>query len=156
MTTQTFAAKILQEDGGATGFVIVPFDVKAVFGKGARPPVVVRIGGHAWRSTPAIYGGRTYMPVSRANSAAAGVSPGDTVQVTLALDTAPRVVKAPPDLAAALKRNARAAAAWKALSFSHRKEFAAAIADAKRPETRKARIAKTVAALAARVPPKPR
>jgi hypothetical protein len=150
MAPRTFKTKILQEDGGAAGFVIVPFDVKPAFGKGARPPVVVTIGTHSWRSTPAVYGDKTYLPISKANREAAGVEPGDTVEITVALDTQPRVVKVPKDLAAALKNNATAAAAWKTLSFSHQREFAAAIEDARKPETRKARIAKTVATLAER------
>ena len=37
--------------------VPIPFDVKAKFGRVARPPVQVTIRGHTWRTTPAVYGG---------------------------------------------------------------------------------------------------
>jgi uncharacterized protein YdeI (YjbR/CyaY-like superfamily) len=53
----------------------------------------------------------------------------------------------PPDLAAALKlkKNAKAAAAFQALSPSHRREYVEWIAEAKRDETRARRVATTVA-----------
>ena len=53
---------------GSTGprslFIEVPFDVKAAFGK-ARPPVVVVINKHSYRSTIAVYAGRSYVPVRK-------------------------------------------------------------------------------------------
>ena len=51
----------------------------------------------------------------------------------------------PPDLAKALAKSAKAKAAFAAFSPSHRREYIAWIEDAKREETRVARIEKTVA-----------
>ena len=53
----------------------------------------------------------------------------------------------PPELAKALKANATARRAWDALSYSHRREHAEAVAEAKKPETRARRIEKTLAML---------
>jgi hypothetical protein len=67
----------------------MPIDVRAHFGR-ARPPVLVTVRGHTWRSTPAVYGGRTYLAVSRTNREAAGVRAGEELEVTLAADEEPR------------------------------------------------------------------
>jgi uncharacterized protein YdeI (YjbR/CyaY-like superfamily) len=55
----------------------------------------------------------------------------------------------PEDLAAALARDAKAAAGWEALRPSHKREHVKAILEAKKRETRVARIDKAVAALRA-------
>lgn len=60
-----------------------------------------------------------------------------------------RPLRVPADLAAALKKNRRAAAAWAAFSYSHRKEYLEWITEAKRPETRARRLATTLEWLAA-------
>ena len=83
----------------------------------------------------------------RGHREAANVKLGDPLRVTLELDTAPRTVKVPPALAAALKKNKKAAAAWAKLSYTHKKEHADAIADAKKPETRERRVAAAMAML---------
>jgi len=68
------------------------------------------------------------------------------LDVDLELDTAPRDVEVPDDLAAALDA-ACARAAFDRLSYTHRKEHVRAVEDAKRPETRRRRIEATVAKL---------
>jgi uncharacterized protein YdeI (YjbR/CyaY-like superfamily) len=78
------------------------------------------------------------------------VSPGEMVRVTLEPDLEPRVVEAPAELAAALKKNKQAKAAWEKLSYTHQREHAEAILDAKKPETRARRIAKAVEMLLAK------
>jgi uncharacterized protein YdeI (YjbR/CyaY-like superfamily) len=64
--------------------------------------------------------------------------------VSLEVDTAPRTVKVPADLARALSA-AKLPARFDAFSISHRREFAEAVTSAKRTETRAARIEKIVA-----------
>jgi uncharacterized protein YdeI (YjbR/CyaY-like superfamily) len=56
----------------------------------------------------------------------------------------PRSVRAPADLLAALKNNARARAAYDNLSPSHKREYIEWITEAKRGETRKRRVATAV------------
>jgi len=125
------------------GFVELPFDVRAEFGR-ARPPVKVTINGYTYRSTVSVYGGKYFIPVRKSNQDAAAVKPGDICKVTIASDTEVRDVDPPPDLKAALARNARAKARWDKLSFSHKKEHAQALLDAKKPETRARRLRKTL------------
>ena len=57
-------------------------------------------------------------------------------------------LKAPPDLAAALKKNKKARDAFEAFSPSHRKEYIEWITDAKREETRQRRLETTLQWLA--------
>ena len=125
-------------DSSAGGPVEVPFDVREIFGE-ARPPVLVTINGFTYRSTVAVYGGRYYVPLKRANAEAAGVEEGVPVTVTIEPDSAPREVAVPPDLAAALDE-AGLRDRWDALSFSHQREHVEAIEEAMRPETRARRI----------------
>lgn len=132
-----------------TGFVELPFDVKEQFGK-ARPPVRVSINGYRYRSTVAVYGGKYYVPVRRERQEAAGVKPGDIVEVTIASDTAVRRVEPPPVLSAALQKNSRARAQWERLSYTHKKEHAEAILQAKKPETRARRIQQILEKLTAK------
>lgn len=146
--TRTFRAK-LREKGGPSLFVRLPFDVAKVFGR-ARPPIVLTVAGYTFRSTVAVYGGEYFIGMRRSHRDAAGVKAGQTVSITIALDDQPRVVEPPDDLAAALKKNASARAAWDALSFTHKREHAEAILDAKKPETRARRLEKTIEMLLAK------
>ena len=130
-------------------FFEVPFDVKAAFGK-ARAPVKVSINGYEFLSTVSVYGGRYYVPVRRDRREAAGVKVGDFVDATLELDTAPRPLEVPPELADALARNKTARARWEKLARSHQREHVEAIVAGKKPETRARRVAKTIDALLAR------
>jgi uncharacterized protein YdeI (YjbR/CyaY-like superfamily) len=75
---------------------------------------------------------------------AAGVQAGDTVEVELELDTAPREVETPAALADALALDPQARVAYDGLAYTHRKEFARWIAEAKREETRRSRVAKAL------------
>jgi Bacteriocin-protection, YdeI or OmpD-Associated/Domain of unknown function (DUF1905) len=127
----------------ALGFDL-PFDQKQVLGK-VRAPVRVTINGYTFRTTVASMGGRVFIGMNREVRAGAGVEPGQRVEVELVLDEEPRTVELPTDLEAALDGSARAF--FDSLSFTHRKEYVRWIEDAKRVETRQARIARTVAML---------
>jgi uncharacterized protein YdeI (YjbR/CyaY-like superfamily) len=63
-------------------------------------------------------------------------------------DLAPRVKKPSPrlpsDLAAALKKSARATAAYKTFSPSHQREYVEWITEAKQPETRQRRVTQAI------------
>jgi hypothetical protein len=66
-----------------------------------------------------------------------------TMKKSSAKDSRPPVVL-PPDARAALVASPTARAAWDRLAYTHRKEHAAAITEAKKPETRARRIARMV------------
>jgi len=67
---------------------------------------------------------------------------------TVVVDREKRIVTAPKDLQKLLVKNAKARAHFDALAFSHRKEYVVWIVDAKKAETRDARLTKTVEMLA--------
>lgn len=72
---------------------------------------------------------------------------GDELDAVIELDTAPREVELPEDLAEALAGNERARRFFEKLSFTHRKEWVRWITDAKKAQTRQSRIAQTRQAL---------
>ena len=88
--------------------------------------------------------GRCLVGISAANRAASGISEGDVVEVALKLDTEPRIVPEPPDLAKALNDAPAARAAFDRLPYGLRRKHVAAIEEAKAPEVRLRRIAKLV------------
>ena len=133
------------ELGGRTATGIrVPESVVAGLGPGRRPAVRVTVGGHTYRSTVAVMGGAFMIPLSAENRALAGVSAGDEVDVEVELDTAPRDVEVPQDLAAALDADAAARSAFDALSYSNRRRWVLSVEDARTAQTRQRRIDKVV------------
>ncbi len=141
-----FTTELQATGGNTTGFV-VPDAVVEELGGGRRPKVVVTVNGHAWRTSIASMGGRFLLGASAAVRDAAGIAAGQTHTVAVELDTAPRSIEVPEDLAAALADHPAAAEAWKSLSYSHQRQHADAIAAATKPETRQRRIASTIAKL---------
>jgi catechol 2,3-dioxygenase-like lactoylglutathione lyase family enzyme len=130
--------------GPAAAFVLDD-DQVAVVGEGAkRFPVVASINGYQWRTTVTRMKGEFLVGLNREVRDGAGVEAGDTVALALALDKAPREVEVPEALVQALNAEPEARAAFEALAFSHRKEFARWIAEATREETRARRVAQAV------------
>ena len=127
----------------------VPEEVVAGLGAGRRPPVVVTIHGKSYRSSIAVMGGQNLIGVSEHNREFTGVSAGDTVEVDVELDTQPRIVEVPDDLAAALAAEPAAQAFYAKLSYSSQRRYVEPLAEAKTEETRAKRIAKVVADLKA-------
>jgi hypothetical protein len=130
----------------ATGLQ-VPDEVVEALGAGKRPPVVVTVGGYTYRTTVAPMGGDFWIPLAAEHREAAGVAADQEVDVHLELDTGPREVPVPDDLASAFDEPTRAR--FDALAFSHRKEWVRWVTEAKKPETRAVRIEKTVESLRA-------
>ncbi len=81
------------------------------------------------------------LPLSAENREAAGVQPGERVEVTIEQDLEPRTVDVPQDLAAALEEVPGTRAVFDGLSYSARKEYVRQVESAKALETRQRRIA---------------
>lgn len=135
--------------GGSTAGIVVPDDVVQALGGGKRAKVVVTVHGFTYRTSVAPMDGRFLVPISAERRAAAGVAAGDAVDVTLELDTAPREVTVPDDLAAALDDRPGARARFDALSFSNRQRHVLSVEGAKAAETRARRVEKVVAEMTA-------
>ena len=130
-------------EAGEAPTVELPFDVKERFGI-ARAPVRGTVNGTKYRTTVAVYGGAPLLGFRRELRELAGIEIGDEVEVTVELDEEPRTVEVPLELETALDGDDDARTAFDALSYSHRREYAEWVAEAKRDETRERRIAKTL------------
>lgn len=140
---------VLLLTGNNTG-VLVPPEVVEALGAGKKPPVSVTIDGrYSYRSTIASMGGKFLIGFSAEHRAKSGLKGGEKIDVELTLDTAPRVVDVPPELAAALGKDKAAKAAWDKLSYSHQRQHQLAIDGAKAADTRARRVAKTIEMLKA-------
>ena len=138
-----FRTTIQQSDGTATG-IRIPDEIVAALGAGKRPPILVTIRGYTYRNTVAVMGGEFWVGVSAQHRAGAGVAGGDEVDVDIELDTAPRVIDVPPDLAAALDAEPAARRTFDGLSYSNQSWHVLQVTGARSDETRQRRIAKSV------------
>jgi hypothetical protein len=135
----------LHRSGKNTTGIIVPDEVIEALGGGARPPVRVTInGGHSYGSTVARRGGDYMVGVSAENRELAGVAGGDAIDVEIELDTSSREVTVPSDLAAAIAGEPDAQRFFDGLTPTQRGYFVTDVESAKKPETRRRRIAKAV------------
>lgn len=149
MKKHNFTATI-QNAGGGGAFVEVPFDVEGDFGS-KRPKVKATIEGVPYRGTLVRMGTDCHLLIIlKGIREQVGKTFGDEVKVTVALDTDPRVVAIPKDLAGALKKDRAAKIHFGKLSYTDQKEYVTWVEEAKKDETRQRRIAKTLAMLKAK------
>ena len=125
----------------------------ATIGAAHRSRVRGTLAGTAYRSSlAAMGGGRLLLGVHKATVESAGVDVGDTVTITMRLDSEPRANDiVPAELERRLRRSKRARAAWDALAPSHRREWIGSINDAKKQETRERQADAAIDALTGRV-----
>jgi len=138
-----FHTTILTSGKTAAGIQVPPEIVEAL-GAGKVPKVRVTIRGYTYRSSVAMVGGVPMVGVSAENRAAAGVAGGDEVDVDLELDTAPREVTVPADLATALDAEPNARRTFDGLSYSNKSWHVGQVEGAKSDDTRARRIARSV------------
>jgi uncharacterized protein YdeI (YjbR/CyaY-like superfamily) len=89
------------------------------------------------------------LAVNKQMQAGAKAGAGDTVSVIIEIDRGERRLEVPPELQQALDGHAKAAEAFGKMSYSCKKEYADWITQAKRPETKEARLKKAMEMIAA-------
>lgn len=136
-----FQARLRADPTGTGTWVLVPRDVERALGLKGRPKVQTVIAGIPYRGSLMPIPDGFALGVLKAIQQAAGVQRGDTITVEVEIDTGPRVIEPPSDLARALARNKGAAAAWAKLSYTNKREIAMGLEEAKKPETRERRLA---------------
>jgi Bacteriocin-protection, YdeI or OmpD-Associated/Domain of unknown function (DUF1905) len=134
----------LLASGKTTTGIVVPPEIIEQLGSGKRPPVRVTIGSYTYRTTVGVMGGKAMIPVSADHRKHAQIAAGDAIDVKVELDTQPRVVSLPADLAEALSKDPAARQFFDGLSPSLQKWHVQQAESAKTPETRQRRIAKSV------------
>ncbi len=139
----------LESDQGAC-FIRVPPQTLTALGEGKRVPVRVTLNDYTYRTTIAVYGGKSYIGVRREVREAAGVAAGDPLTVGLEYDAEVRAVDLPPALRRVLEADAAAAAAFEKLSYTRKKEFMQWVTGAKRAETQRRRMEQAMAMLRTR------
>lgn len=138
-----FHAMIEPAGGGGT-FVIIPFDVEKTFGK-KRVKIKATIDGELYRGALVRMGTPHYiLIVLKEIRAKIGKSFGDEVTVELEEDLELRQVEVPADLQKALGAEPDAQAFFNRLSYTHQREYVRWITEAKREQTRQARIQRTI------------
>jgi hypothetical protein len=138
---------VLQLHGKTATGITVPEEVLTALGQGRKPRVTVTINGYSYRSTIAVYRGVPMLPVAAQVRAGAGIEAGEEIDVEVELDTAPRTVEVPADLAAALDADPAAREAFDALSYSNRRGHVQSVEVARTAATRDRRVAKVLEAL---------
>ncbi len=141
--TQKFRAPI--EDAGNGGaFVSIPFDVEQVYGK-KRVKIKALIEGVAYQGSLVRMGGCTHiLGIRKEIREQIGKTLGDEIEIVLEEDTEPRVIHLPEDMQQALEKDPAARAFFEQLSYTHQKEYVQWVEEAKREQTRHARIEQAV------------
>lgn len=120
----------------------------AEVGEGGKAfPVVATINGYTWRGRVGRMRGEYLLGLSAEVRRGVGAQAGDTVTVEISLDASPREVEVPGALHAALSADADARARFDALAYTHRKDFARWVSEAKKDDTRARRVEETIAML---------
>ncbi|NWG05288.1 MAG: DUF1905 domain-containing protein [Chloroflexi bacterium] len=139
----TFTA-VIQNAGGGGAFVEVPFDVEQAFGS-KRPKVKALIEGVPYRGTLVRMGTEGHLLlVLKSIREQIGKTFGDEIKVTVEADAEERVVTVPAELKRAFRSDKEAKAIFEKLTYTHRREYVNWINEAKKEETRRNRIVKTI------------
>ncbi len=147
----TYETDVLGEGNHAS--LLIPQWVLDKLQTNKRAPLKVTINGHTYQSTAVGVDGECRVVFPSAERLAANAKAGDSVEVTLELDSGYRTVDTHPELDAALSKS-DLAEVFSKLSYSKRKEFARQINEAKAEDTRLRRIEKVLEALKTEKPVK--
>ncbi|MFM6968502.1 MAG: YdeI/OmpD-associated family protein [Microbacteriaceae bacterium] len=144
----TYSTLVIPDGNHAS--ITIPDDVLVELGANRRAALRITINGHTYESTATAVNGECRVVFPSANRVASGAAGGDTVNVTLELITGYREVELHPEFIAALGA-AGLRTEFDELAYSHRKEYARAIAEAKADDTRHRRIVAAIDKIRLRV-----
>jgi hypothetical protein len=142
-----FSGRIESGPGGGH-FIVVPDAAAKKAGLRYRMRVRGCVDEALYRSSLMKTGETFCLGVHKATLAKAGKRAGDTVRVGIEEDREPLPEdEVPAPLAKALQKSRSAKAAWDRLAPSHRREHVKYINEAKKEETRAARVERTIKTL---------
>jgi hypothetical protein len=131
---------VVEAARGGGAVALIPPEVGAALGGNRQMRVTGSLQGTPFRSSTMPYRGALYVGVHKATREAAGVANGDQVEIAVVRDDSPRVLDLAPELEAALAEHSDLRARFDGLPFTRRRELADPVAQARRPETRAARV----------------
>ena len=138
---------VIEAARGGGAVALIPPEVTTALGGLKQMRVTGTLNGTPFRSSTMPYRGAFYLGVHKATREAAGVRIGDEVALTVVRDDSPRVLELAPELEAALAAEPELRKRFDGLSFSRRRELAEPITEAKKPETRAARLERAMTRL---------
>ncbi len=147
----TYETDVLGEGNHAS--LLIPQWVLDKLQTNKRAPLKVTINGHTYQSTAVGVDGECRVVFPSAERLAANAKAGDSIEVTLELDSGYRSVDTHPELDAALSKS-DLAEVFSKLSYSKRKELARQVNEAKAEDTRQRRIEKVLEGLKTEKPVK--
>jgi hypothetical protein len=150
MSTYTFEAILKRPEGvGTWTYLDIPLNIRDIFDTKGQVKIKGMINDQPFRGSAMPHGdGTFYLVVNKAIRDRIGASQGDVVRVIMEVDSEPRQVTIPEDLAHFLDKNLDARKSFEALSYSHQKEYIDWVEGAKQPSTRQSRMIKMLQMLA--------
>jgi hypothetical protein len=143
MKKYTFTAKIEAGSGGGA-FVYFPCDVDTEFGTKGRVPIHATFDALSYTGSLVKCGNSQHMlGILKSLREQLGKQPGDQVKVEVWKDEEVRTVEIPAEFAALLKKE-KLLPVFEKLSYTNRKEYVRWITEAKKEETRAARLTKSI------------
>lgn len=144
-----FRSVVEQARGPGATVVLIPPDVTQALGGFKQQRVLMSVnGGETFNSSTYPWKGEgLYVGVPKAQREAAGLKVGDEADFEIELDTRPREIVLPPELEAAFTAEPELGQRFDALSWSRKRLILEPLAEAKKPETRQARLEKALADL---------
>lgn len=125
----------------------VPQEIVTLLGGGSHPKVTITLNGFTYRSSVAKMGDSFWIPCSKARRAEGKLEVDVPYEIEIELDTAPREVEVPEELAAHFAAHPAVKAVWDAMSYSNQLRLVTPALNAKKPETRARNIEKIIAQL---------
>ena len=151
-----FDATLVRPEGvGTWTYVDIPLEITQELGARGQIKLMGSIDGHPFRTSARPHGDSShYIVVNRAIRDTIQAKQGDVVHVVMERDVAPRTVEIPADFAETMEANQKLSKSFESLSYTHKKEFVDWVESAKKAETRKRRIVKSLEMLLEGTSPK--
>ncbi|MFV0466125.1 MAG: DUF1905 domain-containing protein [Lachnospiraceae bacterium] len=137
---EQFDAELIKTEGIDAGFIIVPFDVAALYGA-KRVKVQATFDGYPYRGSIVRMGGPDYIiGITKEIRESIKKTFGDKIHVTIEKDESERVVELSDEFQKAISADKEASAFWMSLSYSNQRKYAQYVDGSKKEETRLAHL----------------
>jgi hypothetical protein len=148
MKKYEFDAVILKWGAQDAAFIEFPYEVETEFGVRGQVKVRATFDGIDYRGSLAKMGTHCHiLGLTQQIRRAIGKQTGETVHVVLHEDMEPRTIDIPDDFGKLMDENHEARDFFNTLSYTNKKQYVLWISNAKKEETRKNRLEKSIGLL---------